>query len=243
MRVEHIPRDAFLRDYWDYRPGQHVGLIGPTQKAGKTSFAFQLLEHTHPSIPAEVLCMKPRDRVVARESARLGFREVADWPPPKTLGSAFRPKVNRHTIWPEHTFDTDVDNEHLREVFRRAILWRYKTGDGITFADELYGLSVELGLYTETEAMLTRGGGMGAGLWYATQKPSGTLRGGITTFAYNSPTHIFLSNDPVKANTQRYAELQCGLDPGLIESVTLGLPKFNWLYINRDGPYLATIGA
>lgn len=243
MRVAHLERQDFLDSYWDYRKGQHVGLIGRTQGAGKTSFAFELLEHTDPSIPVEVLCMKPRDRVVARETQRLGFREIDDWPPPFDWKYAIGSKPNRHTVWPKHTFDPDADNERLREVFRKAILHRYKTGDGICFADELYGLSVELGLYTETEAMLTRGGGMGAGLWYATQKPSGTQHGGITTFAYNSPTHMFLSKDPDKRNVQRYAELQCGIDPRAIEEITMGLPKFNWLYINRDGPYLATIGA
>jgi hypothetical protein len=54
---------------------------------------------------------------------------------------------------------------------------------------------------------------------------------------------MFLSRDPDKRNVQRYSELQCGVDTGLIERITMDLPKFNWLYINRDGPYLATIGA
>jgi len=166
MQVQHIPRADFLSDYWDYRTGQHVGLIGRTQGAGKTSFAFQLLEHTDGSIPVEVLCMKPRDKVVARETERLGFREVDDWPPPRDWRHAFGTPPNRHTVWPKHTFDPDADNANLARIFRKAILSRYKAGDGICFADELYGLSVELGLYTETEAMLTRGGGMGAGLWY-----------------------------------------------------------------------------
>ena len=226
MQVAHLDRLDFLENYWDYQLGQHVGLIGRTQGAGKTTFAFQLLEHTDESIPAEVLVMKPRDPTVASATQRLGFREVSDWPPRKQW---FGQPSNRITVWPRHTFDPDADNARLSQVFRRAILHRYKTGDGICFADELYGLSVELGLYTETEAMLTRGGGMGAGLWYATQKPSGTQHGGITTFAYNSPTHMFLSKDPDKRNTARYAELQCGIDPGLIERITMDLPKFNWL--------------
>jgi hypothetical protein len=240
MRIQHLERNDFLENYFDYRPGQHLGLIGPTQSAGKTTLAFQLLEHAPSWIPAEVLVMKPRDHVVAENAARLGYRETPDWPAPWWPPWQ---RNNRHVVWPGHTFDPAKDNAHMAQVFRRAILSRYKTGDGITFADELYGLSVELGLFTETEAMLTRGGGMGAGLWYATQKPSGTARGGITTFAYNSPTHMFLSRDPVKANTQRFAELQCGVDPGEIEYYTSHLPRYHWLYINREGPYLATIGA
>jgi hypothetical protein len=115
--------------------------------------------------------MKPRDHVVSSNAARLGLREVDDWPPRKRwhdyLGSA---QANRHVVWPKHSFDPAADNEHMRQVFRRAILHRYETGDGITFADELYGLSVELNLYQETEAMLTRGGGMGAGLWLRNAK-------------------------------------------------------------------------
>jgi hypothetical protein len=120
------------------------------------------LEHTGSDIPVEVLCMKPRDKVVSRETERLGFREVADWPPRRRW---LESPATRHTVWPKHTFNPDADNARLSQVFRKAILHRYKTGDGICFADELYGLSVELGLYSETEAMLTRGGGMGAGLW------------------------------------------------------------------------------
>jgi hypothetical protein len=241
MRVTHLERQDFLENYWDYHPGQHVALIGPTQRAGKTTFAFQLLEHTPDWIPAEVLVMKPRDRVVSANAQRLGLREVSTWPPPKRWG-LLSTNENRHVVWPKHSFDPQQDNENMHDVFRRAILSRYREGDGICFADELYGLSVELGLYTETEAMLTRGGGMGAGLWYATQKPSGTQKGGISTFAYNSPTWMFLARDPDKRNRERFGEMEVG-DPRDIENLTMQLPQYNWLCINRDGPYFCTVGA
>jgi hypothetical protein len=241
----HFERDDFLENIWDYRAGQHVALIGPTQRAGKTTFAFQLLEHTPSWIPAEVLVMKPRDRVVSANAARLGLRETPVWPPHKKLGDYLSwsgEQPNRYVVWPRHSMDPQRDNEHMYDVFRSAILHRYREGDGITFADELYGLSVELGLYTETESMLTRGGGMGAGLWYATQKPSGTNRGGISTFAYNSPTWMFLARDPDKRNRERFGEMEVG-DPKKIEEWVMGLPKFHWLCINRDGPYFCTVGA
>jgi hypothetical protein len=242
MRVMHLERQDFLENYFDYQPGQHVALIGPTQRAGKTTFAFQLLEHTPSWLPAEVLVMKPRDRVVSANAARLGLRETPTWPPQRKLSDYVNGKPNRYVCWPRHSGDPVVDNDHLRDVFRRAVLHRYQAGDGICFADELYGLSVELGLYTETEAMLTRGGGMGAGLWYATQKPSGTQHGGISTFAYNSPTWMFLARDPDKRNRERFGEMEVG-NPREIENLTMNLPQYNWLCINRDGPYFCTVGA
>jgi hypothetical protein len=240
MQVQHFERDDFLLNYWDYQAGQHVGLIGPSQRAGKTTFAFQLLEHTPDYLPAAVLVMKPRDPTVSAGMTRLGYKEVDNWPPPPRM--PWQPKHTRHVVWPRHTFNVEEDNAHLKDVLGRALNHRYKTGDGIVFADELYGLTVELGLNSEVEALLTRGGGMGAGLWFATQKPSGTRAGGITTFAYNNPTWMFLSRDPVKANTDRYAEMQCGIDPGFIQWVTMNLPPFHWLCINRDGPYMCTVG-
>jgi hypothetical protein len=238
MRVLHLDRDEFLSDYWSYQPGEHLGLIGPTQRAGKTTFGFQLLEHTDRKLPAAVLVMKPRDHVVASNTQRLGYREVDNWPPP---WNPFKTN-NRNVVWPKHTFNPDRDNDHMHNVFRKAMLDNYERGNNITFADEIYGLSVELGLYTEAEALLTRGGGMGAGIWYGTQKPSGTRKGTISSFCFNSPTHMFLSRDPDKRNRERYGELEVG-DPHDIEDVTQHLRPFEFLYINRIGPTFAVVGA
>src|ERR1700744_4694362 len=67
-----IPRKDFCMNRWDYSPGQHVLFAGPTQRAGKTTLAFQLLEYTaSPEMPAYVAVSKPSDKVSSTEGARL----------------------------------------------------------------------------------------------------------------------------------------------------------------------------
>ena len=41
--LTQLPREQFLTEHWDYRPGEHVSLIYPTG-GGKTRLMFQLLQ-------------------------------------------------------------------------------------------------------------------------------------------------------------------------------------------------------
>jgi DNA helicase HerA-like ATPase len=81
VRLLRVDRAAFVRDYWDYNPGEHVTLIEPTQ-GGKTFLAGQLLEDLRGEIPATMLVMKPRDKTPAEVTRRLGYKEIPTWPPP-----------------------------------------------------------------------------------------------------------------------------------------------------------------
>src|SRR6516225_7887450 len=80
-----IPRNEFASRRFSYEAGQHVVFAGPTQRAGKTTLAFQLLEYiATPDLPAYVAVSKPRDKVTASEGMRLGYRQVSDYPfPPR----------------------------------------------------------------------------------------------------------------------------------------------------------------
>lgn len=239
--VLQLTRDEFLENYFDYRPGEHVSIIGPTQIAGKTHLAHQLLNRAIETtgLPALSLVMKPRDSTVAKWAQQLQFKEISDYPPSKWPWQA---EPRGYTLWPKHSFDPDKDNARIRTIFRKAILDKYRTGDSIIFGDEVYGLCVELGLATELTALWTRGGGMGAGLWSATQKPSGTQQGSIPSFVYNSPSWLFLSRDPDRRNQQRFAEIG-GIDGNGVAELTQSLRKYEFLCIKRDGPYMCVVGA
>lgn len=239
MAILRVPRDEFLSDYWDYRPGEHVALFGPTQRAGKTHLGFQLLQAANrPSLDATVFCMKPRDRTVARWSSSLEFKETPVWPPRKHW---WETEPEGYTLWPRHSFDPQADNEHIKAEFRKGMLDGYKNGNSILFLDEVYGIVAELGLTDELLAILTRGGGMGCGAWIASQKPSGTQQASLPGFIFNCPTHMFLANDNDKRNRARYGELAGGFDPRMIEDVSLGLRKYEFLYLNSAG-YLCIVG-
>lgn len=253
MRVLRLDRQDFLENYWSYRPGEHVIAFGPTQRAGKTHLLFQLLQQSvRPDIRTTAFCMKPRDRTVAKWSQALGFKEVPSWPPPPKW--PWQEKPAGYTLWPRHTMNPAIDNRHIGGQFRDAMLDGYKRGRSILFLDEIYGICAELkvpdetkpgsyrkGLTEELLAIVTRGGGMGCGAWMATQKPSGTQQASLPGFVFNCPTHMFLAPDNDKRNRRRYGELAGGVDPELIEAQTLGLNRYEFLYLNASGQ-MAIIG-
>ena len=204
--------------------------------------------------------MKHKDRTISRFTRELGFRETPSWPPVTKLSElrilgGHRPRG--HTLWPPQTL-TDVrrDNLRLQAEFGRAITWNRKHTPSITHANELYGLLAELGTDIKISnlrtipglrrlliAVVTRDSVAGHGLWYETQKPSGTQGVSIPGFFFNSAEHMFLSRDGEERNRRRYGEIACGIDPREIERETLRLPPYGWLYIRRTGPQWAVIEA
>lgn len=240
---EHYALDEFATRRFDYRAGHHLAAFGPTQKAGKTTLLFRLLQQVDPEIRRTVLCMKHKDRVVSGWTRRLGYQETPLWPPRRQLRRGLE-KPPGYTLWPLQTLsDPDRDNKHLRGQFTRAITYNRKHTPSITFADEIYGLIAELNLRTLLTAVVTRDSGAGHGMWYASQKPSGTQGISMPGFLFNSAEHMFLSWDGEERNRQRYGEIGCGIDPRAIERETLRLDPFSWLYIRRSGPQWAVIDA
>jgi hypothetical protein len=232
--ITRLDRETFLDEYWSglYKPGQHVLTLGPTQRAGKTHLNFQLMNAATNQVTKVSLCMKPRDKTVSGWTQKLGFREVATWPPKRHW---WEDEPNGYTVWPKHTFDPDKDERHLREVFRKTILDCYAKGNSLLNLDEVYGLAVELGLQKEIIAVLTRGGGMGCGAYVCSQRPSGTQQGSLPGPVLSQPYHMFLANESDKRQRTRYGEISGGFDPDFIEQTTLSLPKYNFLYLNADG--------
>lgn len=245
---EHFDLETFRTRHFDYRSGHHVAAFGPTQQAGKTTTMFQLLDAVaSEELPATVLCMKHRDKTVARFSREMGFRETPSWPPVAKLGEmrAFGgSKPRGYTLWPPQTLtNVEADNARLEAEFTRAITHNRARVPSITFADEIYGLIAELGMRQLLTAVVTRDSGAGHGLWYASQKPSGTQGISIPGFFFNSAEHMFLSKDGEERNRVRYGEIACGISPAEIERQTLKLDPFSWLYIRRTGPQWAIIDA
>jgi hypothetical protein len=228
-----FPREEFIAERFNYGAGEHVTFLAPTQ-AGKTTLAFEILEeNAGKELPGLVLVQKPKDPVVSTWIDRLkarGWIKTANWPP-----NPLRKKAPGYILWPPHRHDPDTDNPKLREIFRRAILDSYKQGNRILFADETYGLSEELDLDRELISVWSRGGGMGCGLWAATQRPAY-----IPLWGYSAAEHLFLANDPDKRARQRYGEIG-GINPRYVEWQVERLPKYHWLYIRRTGPAVCVV--
>lgn len=241
---DHFDLATFRARHFDYQPGHHVAFFGPTQTAGKSTTSFALLQQViqwYPEIKPAVLNMKHKDRVVAGWTRRLEFQETPSWPPRRKLSQWSPPG---YTLWPPQSLtDVEADNARLEREFKRAVTHNRKHTPSITVANELYGLLAELHMRTLLTAVVTRDSIAGHGLWFETQKPSGTQGISIPGFFFNSPEHMFLSRDGEARNRQRYAEIACGIDAREIERETLALPKYSWLYIRRSGPEWAVIDA
>lgn len=225
-------REEFMSERWDYRPGEHVTILAPTQN-GKTTLIGQLLAHI-PELknPPVMLVMKPRDPTVDKLLKQLKYRKVRTWPPPPSL---WQPKPPGYALWPKHTFDPDRDDEIMYAQMRRALLGAYKSGDTVVVADETFGLVEDLNLGGELTKIHTRGAGMGAGIWCATQKPTH-----IGTWAYNNAAHLFLGYDPDRKNRERFAEIG-GVNPDTVKYHVERLDEFQWLYIRRRNRRLCLI--
>lgn len=250
--VLRLPRKEFLDDYFDYRPGEHLSLIYPTQK-GKTHLAYQLSDaamRQNPDLDYCSVMPKPNSPATHRWAQALQLQEVSDWPPVKKL---FQDRPRGHVLWPKHRKDmsAEANREQIAGKVRKALHEMYWKGNCICFADDVFVLAVLMGLNPELEEFWTAGGEGGAGLWSANQKPSGTLgSGSVSSFAYNSPVHLFLGRDTDERNVKRFGEIGGGIDPAEVAYLVKNLRLFpigsktisEVLYIDTRGPYKALIG-
>jgi hypothetical protein len=240
-----IPRDEFARDRFDYKPGHHVVFGGPSQRAGKTTLAFKLLEYqATPEFPAYVAVTKPEDKTSASEGRRLGFRRSADYPLAPRLRDAF--PENRppgYLIWPDMS-DPYTAMQNAGAVTERLIYGVYAEGAPpkrkkcILVLDDTVMKSQVLDLDKSMVLISTMSGAMGIGGWFFVQKPSDA--GKAARWAYPNAEHVFISKDPVKTNREYYDGLS-GLKTKVVEDLTLTLNPYQFLYIERTHNYMCIV--
>ncbi|HXC83866.1 MAG TPA: hypothetical protein VNV62_18615 [Trebonia sp.] len=258
MSLRTFNREEFFKTRWDPQRGEQVFIIEPSQ-GGKTHFAFELLNNTEHKKPPVALVMKPRDPTPAVMTKKWGWKEIRRWPPPKLM--PWQDKPPGYTLWPKHSLSLHPEsitktNIHIKAQFEAVLMDAYKRGDRVVFVDEIYGLLAELHMKQVVEALSTRGSGMGAAMWYATQKPAGTIGAPMPGHLFNNPMHLFIGYDPVAGNRKRFSEIG-GINTGLVMEEVSKLqvtpirtphgmkPVSELLYINKNGPrggYLCKIG-
>lgn len=234
-----IDRDEFLREYWNYKPGQHVTILGPNGR-GKSTLGFELLNATvHPKMKAYVLVSKPRDETIDKWTKRLRFRKIETYPPSadplfrKTRGYMLRPYQSLKNL--------EADEQRLKTEFRKCLRSEYATKRAsIVFADEaqeLHGThhTSNLGLKRELEAYWKRGRSLQSGLWALAQRSAHNSQD-----MYNAPEHLFLFSEPDKRNRIRFSEIG-GVDPDAIMQAVESLDQFQALYIKRTGPHMCIV--
>jgi len=231
--VEIVDRAVFLREIWDYQPGQHVTIIGPNGR-GKSTLGFQLLGASATrDMRAYVLISKPRDETIDVWTKKLGFRKIETYPPPAEWFKKYRGYMLR----PYQTLrDLKADKRRLMHEFEKCMMTEYGSKKPvIVFADEAQELQQNLNLRDECEAYWKRGRSLKSGLWALAQRSAYNSQD-----MYNAPEHLFLFNDPDKRNRQRFAEIG-GVDPALVMDITNSLDQYQTLYIKRTGPHMCIV--
>lgn len=231
-----IPRPEFKERRWTYKPGQHVVFAGPTQRAGKTSLAFELLEYTATQdLPVYVAVSKPTDKVTTQEGKRLGYRRVSDYPfQPKLREMPKEGRPAGYLIWPDMT-DPDTAMSNASAVTSRLIDGVYADGakgkKSILYLQDTVTKSKVLGLDRQMVMVITMSGAMGIGGWFEVQKPSDA--GKAALWSYPNAEHVFISKDPVKRNRQYYSDIG-GFDSSMVADVSLSLDPYQFLYLERS---------
>jgi hypothetical protein len=233
--VPEFGRDEFIEERWEYKRGEHVTFLAPTQ-TGKTTLKFELFKVTlTKNLKAVSLIMKPKDEVPEAYWKTLKFDRVEDWPPSRARKLVKNP--SGYLVWPRHTFDPAVDNKNLRRIFRKAILWCYRHGNVILDIDEILGVADELNLDDELVAVWSRGASMGCGLWGGSQRPSG-----IPLQAYSQASHFFIGQTSDKRDRDRLRDISgIGIDPDAIADIVEDLGDHEWLYIRKRGHRMCRI--
>jgi hypothetical protein len=238
-----IPRLEFARSFFWYKPGEHVVFAGPTQRAGKTTLSFQLLEYTAtPEMPAYVAVSKPRDPVTEREMRRLHYRLVDEWPVPVRVQDLWAgEKPSGYVIWPKFG-DIDADVDNAARVTSALLRDRYAQGvkgkKGILVCDDTVVKSKLLGLDRYMTTHIAMAGAMDLGGWYFVQKPTGS--GNASIWAYGNSEHIFISHDPDKRNRIRYDEIG-GFPSHQVDEISRTLKPFQFLYLKRSGAHICIV--
>lgn len=242
-----IRRDVFAAEYFRYKHGEHVVFGGPSTR-GKTSLAFDLMEHiTTPNFPAYVAVSKPKDKVTNERGQDLGFRFVHEWPPPKQLKELFGGEKPRGYIVQAKFGDLGEDMERSAILTERLLRERYNSGaspknkGGILVMDDTMVKAKIQGLDNMMVTILAMAGAMKYGLWVFLQKP--TDSGRTTLWGYENATHVFLTRGNDSQMLKRYGEIAGDANAKTAMAVLPTLKPYQFLYIHKYEDYLCIVDA
>jgi len=227
-----LPWDDFLTWVFDWRQGQHVALIGPTD-SGKSTLTYQILPLRK---YVTFFATKPRDIVLDQFAAAGKYVRIDDWPPyhPKTgrttKGLILHRKpvtaqqMPRRLLWPDAT--TIYSGPHQRRVFRRAFADIYAQGGWTVVWDEFWMMTNQLDLEDEARVMLQQARSNNISFVVGAQRPSR-----IPLEVYDQSSHLFFWRDNDEVNLRRMSGVGW-LESGPIRAFVANLRPHEVLYIS-----------
>lgn len=213
--VEQVNWDVAVREM-DWRPGEHVTLIGPTG-AGKTELTVELARERYWEV---FLATKRVDSTQAR-LRQLHFRTITD---PVELNPEIDHRFTVKPPWPRGASADDIRAMHAR-VFKDALHRAFYQTGWTVIVDEGRYVAHRLGLSSELELFWLQGRAQGNSVVFGTQRPRF-----IPLEAYDQASHLFLWRDNDLANIKRVAEM-AGLNRTEILRIVPRLGRHDVLYV------------
>lgn len=217
-----VPWDIFVRKYFKWKHGEHVGLIGPTG-LGKTTLLVNILPY-HPYVV--VFATKPRDKTMDG-LINSGYLRMRKWE------SMDAQQFPRRVLWPDASrMDShDVQKAVFHDAFQRI----YREGGWTVALDETWYMDNVLKLEGDIKTYLLQARSLGISLVTATQRPAWVPRE-----IYTSCTHLFFW----RVNDETDLRSLSGIgwkSSEVIRQAVANLDLYQALYINtRTGEMVRT---
>lgn len=215
--VELAPRVSwgeFLDRHFRWYPGQHIGLIGPTN-SGKTTLLLQLLPMRK---YVTVVGTKPRD-VVLKGLESQGYVRMARWD--KSIPAEVLP---RRLLWPDATRMNSLKNQ--RDVIAQGLMEMYQATCWCVAIDELWYLIHMLKLEQFVRVYLQQARSLNMSIVVATQRPAF-----VPLEVYDQSTHLFFWLDNDERNLRRISGISYRSSKQVRETVA-HLVEHEVLYVN-----------
>lgn len=232
--------DTFRRRVWDWRQGQHIAEIGPTE-SGKSTLTYQILPDRKYTT---FFATKPRDSVLDEFARKGGFVKITDWPPYHPHGHKGKGKLRhrrplsadempRRLLWPDaSTLDSGPRQRH---VFQKAFHDIYAQGGWTVVWDEFWMMTNILKMEQQARVMLQQARSNHISFVVGAQRPSR-----IPLEIYDQSSHIFFWRDNDEVNLKRMSGVGW-LSSGPIRAFVANLEEHQVLYVHtRKGTMYRT---
>jgi hypothetical protein len=215
--------DDFLDYAFEWRQGQHVGLVGPTE-SGKSTLTYAILPMRK---YVTFFATKPKDGVLETFADRAGFEKITDWPPKvgKVLKrTASADEMPRRLLWPDAGTIGAV--HHQEKVFRKAIAEIYAQGGWTVVWDEFWMQTQILKMEQEARILLQQARSNDISFVMGAQRPSR-----IPVEVYDQASHLMFWRDNDELNLKRMGGIGW-LAAGPIRAFVANLEPHQVLYVS-----------